>query len=233
MLGGSAACDLLRLRTAQERGIKQCQNFQINSDADMTPALNWLFKNLGGVASGLRPDAAGVSPDQERFGQRPNTTPPAYPTPYDVYQWNRPRPPVRSLSEYCGLFAREREEAIARSGSPPVTHHSSLRLGLGFDVATSTKGKANPSVVSILEEHGPEWIVRCRFIWKTKDPETANQRILSILNVLERRGVRPRALAQDATNERYYAEQNRKILPRESSGGFSRGLRSRGQAQSR
>jgi hypothetical protein len=223
MLGGSAACDLLRLRTAQERGIKQCQNFQINSDADMTPALNWLHQNLGGVAASRQ--SAAVS--------NPPPPPPAYPTPYDVYQWNRPRPPVRSLSEYCGLFAREREEAIARSGSPPVTHHSSLRLGLGFDVATSTKGKANPSVVSILEEHGPEWIVRCRFIWKTKDPETANQRILSILNVLERRGVRPRALAQDATNERYYAEQNRKILPRESSGGFSRGLRSRGQAQSR
>src|ERR1700733_13732576 len=50
MRGGSAACDLLRLRTAQERGINQCQNFQINSDADMTPALNWLHQNLGGLS---------------------------------------------------------------------------------------------------------------------------------------------------------------------------------------
>ncbi|HXB59267.1 MAG TPA: hypothetical protein VNU95_06865, partial [Candidatus Acidoferrales bacterium] len=31
-------------------------------------------------------------------------------------------------------------------------------------------------------------------------------------DVLERRGIRPRALAQDATNERYYAEQNRKFF---------------------
>jgi hypothetical protein len=76
-------------------------------------------------------------------------------------------------------------------------------------VATTTKGKSNPSVLSIMEEHGPEWVVRCRFIWKTRDPQIANQRLEAILNVLERRGIRPRGLAQDATNERYYAEQNR------------------------
>jgi hypothetical protein len=53
MLGGAAACDLLHLRTAQERGnggpggTRACQNFQINSDADMVTALNWLSQNLG------------------------------------------------------------------------------------------------------------------------------------------------------------------------------------------
>ena len=155
MLGGSAACDLLRLRTAQERGINKCQNFQINSDADMTPALNWLSTNIG--SSG-------------------------------------------------------RESAL--TGSSPVARHPSLRIGLGFDVATTTKGKSNPSVVSIMEEHGPEWIVRARFIWKTKDPEIANQRLSSILDTIERSGIRPRGLAQDATNERYYAEHNRKYFRR-------------------
>lgn len=141
MAGGSAACDLLRLRTAQERGARQCQNFQINSDADMTPALNWLFENAGGNRESLK------------------------------------RP-----------------------------------IGLGFDVATTTLGKSNPSVISVMEEHGPEWLVRARFIWKTRDPETANQRVDAILDVLGRRGARPRALAQDATNERYFAEQTRKRL---------------------
>jgi hypothetical protein len=144
MVGGSAACDMLRLRTAQERGLGQCQNFQINSDIDMTPALNWLHENLGGVAA-------------------------------------------------------SRQSAA----------NSYLKIGLGFDVATTTKGKSNPSVISIMEEHGPEWVVRARFIWKTREPALANQRISSILDVLERRGIRPRALAQDATNERYYGEQNR------------------------
>jgi len=51
-----------------------------------------------------------------------------------------------------------------------------------------------------------------RQIWKTRDPEIANQRLSSILDTLERHGIRPRALAQDATNERYYAEQNRKFF---------------------
>ena len=155
MLGGSAACDLLRLRTAQERGINKCQNFQISSDADMTPALNWLSSNLGSGG---------------------------------------------------------RESAL--TGSPPVTRQPSLRVALGFDVATTTKGKSNPSVVSIMEENGPEWIIRARFIWKTKDPEIANQRLTSILDVIERCGIRPRGLAQDATNERYYAEHNRKYFRR-------------------
>jgi hypothetical protein len=204
MLGGSAACDLLRLRTAQERGVGQCQNFQINSDADMTPALNWLYQNLGGKTGGASVPAS-----------RPPPPPIRDATPYEIYQWNLPPHKQRlptSFSELYAESARRREEAAARSGSSPVTGHSKLAIGIGFDVATSTKGKSNPSVVSILEEHGPEWIVRCRFIWKTKDPEIANQRSLSILNVLERRGVRPRALAQDATNERYYAEQNRKYF---------------------
>jgi hypothetical protein len=133
--------------------------------------------------------------------------PPPPITNYDVYQWNRPgsRP-----SSFSALYASQASPA----SSPPLHRDASpsrdtLPIGLGFDVATTTKGKSNPSVLSILEEHGSEWLVRARFIWKTKDPETANQRIHSILNILERRGIRPRAMAQDATNERYYAEQNR------------------------
>jgi hypothetical protein len=143
MLGGSAACDLARLITAQERGASQCQNFQITQDREMVSALNWLSGH---------------------------------------YQQSA------------------------------INHQPSTRLGLGFDVATTTKGTSNPSVVSLMEEHGPEWLVRARFIWRTKDPETANQRLDDLLDTLQRCGLRPRALAQDATNERYYAEQNRQRL---------------------
>jgi hypothetical protein len=51
MVGGSAACDMLRLRTAQERGIGQCENFHVNSDAEMVTGLNWLYENAGGHRS--------------------------------------------------------------------------------------------------------------------------------------------------------------------------------------
>ena len=161
MLGGSAACDLLRLRTAQERGAgagspggPSCQNFQINSDADMVPALNWLAQSSG------------------QNGQNEG----------------------RNQKSYSGHSV------------------NSVKIGVGFDVATTTKGKSNPSVISIMEERGPEWIVRARFIWKLNDPAIANERLAAILDTLQRCGIRPKALAQDATNERYYAEQNRKIF---------------------
>ena len=136
-------------------------------------------------------------------------------TPYEIYQWNLPPHKQRlpsSLSELYNQTYGARASSLAAPKPGEGGSRDSFPVGLGFDVATSTKGKSNPSVVSLLEEHGPEWIVRCRFIWKTKDPEIANQRILSILGVLERRGIRPRALAQDATNERYYAEQTRKYF---------------------
>jgi hypothetical protein len=212
MLGGSAACDLLRLRTAQERGLNQCQNFHINSDADMTPALNWLSQNLGGRSN----QDGGALPSGTLSASRPS--PPPMPTASDQYFWNHPRPLPSSPSMRAAIWSDPylaRQYGLSVPAVAPATPKpgeggsSSLRVGLGFDVATSTKGKANPSVVSILEEHGLEWVVRCRFIWKTKDPEIANQRIHSILSILEKRGIRPRALVQDATNERYYAEQNR------------------------
>jgi hypothetical protein len=143
MLGGSAACDMLRLRTAQERGAtQQCKNFCINSDADMQACLNWM----------------------------------------------------------AGVY----KQSLVTSAP--------TKIGIGFDVATTTKGKSNPSIVSVMEERGPEWIVRVRFVWKTNDPAVANERLRDILDTLQRCGIRPKALAQDATNERYYAEQNRNLF---------------------
>jgi hypothetical protein len=210
MLGGSAACDLLRLRTAQERGVGQCQNFQINSDADMTPALNWLSQNVGGKG----------------FSSPPPPPPPRMPTNYDIYQWNR--------KPYADpAYERLYREAVAQSqtAAPSQPSHrdaspsrDTFPIGIGFDVATSTKGKSNPSVVSILEEHGQEWIVRCRFIWKTKDPEIANQRILSILDVLERRGVRPPRPGAGRHERTLLRRTKSKILSRKGSGGFGCGV---------
>jgi len=138
MLGGSAACDLLRLKTAQERGLQApCLNFIIDSDQDMRIGLTWLSEHMDPQA----------------------------------------------------------------------------KVGIGFDVATTTKGTSNPSVVSVVEEHGPEIIVRARFVWKTRDPDVANERLDEILRIVAARpGGRAKALAQDASNEKYFAEANRKRL---------------------
>lgn len=137
LLGGTAACDLLRLKTSQERGIGKCLCVVIDGEGDFTAALAWLQKHI----------------------------------------------------------------------------HPSAPVGLGFDVATTTKEKSNPSVLSIVEQDGVEITVRMILVWKTKDPDVARERIRDVLRAIKPRpGGRARALAVDATNERYFAEDLRKEL---------------------
>ena len=137
MIGGSAACDLLRLKVAQERAIGQCATFLIDSDADFQTALRWL------------------------------------------------------------------EERVA----------TEKRVGLGCDVATTTGQKSNPTVLAVMEEHGPDYVYRAALVWKTRDPDSARERLKAVLRVIAARsGGRARALALDATNEKYFAEDVRKEL---------------------
>jgi hypothetical protein len=137
LLGGSAACDLLRLKVAQERGIGCCQCALIDSDADFDQAMTWLERTLA--------NRAGDS-----------------------------------------------------------------KFGLGFDVATTTKEKSNPSVLAVLEQRGLDMMARQFLVWKTRDPDVAIERLSRTLDVLEKCEARPRALAVDATNEKYFAENLRK-----------------------
>ena len=135
ILGGAAACDALRLRTAQERGIGRCSCQLIDTDSDFQAALTWLERN--------------VSQD--------------------------------------------------------------AKCGVGLDVATTTNAKSNPTVLSIMEELGPEITYRLAMVWKTRDPDIARYRIDRTLAVLEKRQAgRARAMAVDATNEKYFAEDVRK-----------------------
>ncbi len=89
--------------------------------------------------------------------------------------------------------------------------HPQRRVGLGLDVATTTKLKSNPSVLSVAEENGPDVIWRAIFIWKTRDPDIARERVGGVIAAVKARpGGAARALAVDATNEKYFAEDVRK-----------------------
>ena len=90
------------------------------------------------------------------------------------------------------------------------------KVGLGLDKATTTKALSNPTVLSISEDHNPELVVRANFVWKTKDPDIANERIEQVLDVIQKRpgGGRAKAISIDATNERYDAESQRKRFRR-------------------
>ena len=79
--------------------------------------------------------------------------------------------------------------------------------------STTTRQTSNPSVVSVLEMDGAGIIYRAAFVWKLKEPDVVREKIRAILRVIANRpGGRARALAVDATNEKYFAEDLRRRL---------------------
>jgi hypothetical protein len=137
VLGGTAACGLLLLDTAQRRGVGHCAHFQIDSDLDFERAISWLAEHLG-----------------------PG------------------------------------------------------RIGLGWDLATTTKATSNPSAFCVVEESGTDLKLRAVITWKTADPAVAMERAERIIDTVAARkeGGRARRLSIDATNERYFSASARDDL---------------------
>lgn len=119
----------------------------------------------------------------------------------------------RGVNE-CRCFEINSDLDFAEAMTWLAEHVDPLRtIGLGFDVATTTKKTSNPSVLTVGEKDGVQVIIRAVLIWKTRDPDVAIERVDRVLRVIAgRRGGRARCLAQDATNEKYFAEQLRKIF---------------------
>ena len=77
------------------------------------------------------------------------------------------------------------------------------KLALGYDVATTTKAKSNPSSISLIEQVGQNYFDRLILRWKSGDPSVSKAILLSLLMLLAPR--RPVALVVDSSNEKYYA----------------------------
>ncbi len=137
ILGGTAACGLLLLETAQRRGVDKCACFIIEDDLSFDRALAWLAAN------------------------------------------------------------------ITRN-----------KIGIGVDWATTENAISNPTAVSIIEREGAGYIMRACFVWKTSDPDIAEDRVVRIVDTLNARkeGGRVRRLCQDSTNERYFCLRIKKAL---------------------
>ena len=90
-----------------------------------------------------------------------------------------------------------------------VAHLGPGPVGIGIDVATTTKGTSNPTAVSVVEQTGVEYVAPLILTWKTADPRVSKDRIRRIAEAIHLRpvGGRPRAAAIDATNERYFATE--------------------------
>jgi hypothetical protein len=87
------------------------------------------------------------------------------------------------------------------------------KTGIGFDVATTTNGKSNPSSVSIVQQlSGNELITPLNVLWKTRDPKLARERLTRLVIACRLLDAPARRLCIDASNERYFAEETRQEL---------------------
>jgi len=77
------------------------------------------------------------------------------------------------------------------------------RLGIGFDVATTTKKKSNPSSLAIVQEVGRMIYARLVLRWKSKDPAIAYALFEQLLDAVH--GKFSIRIAIDATSEKYFA----------------------------
>ena len=99
-------------------------------------------------------------------------------------------------------------DVIPRDLPALLTDHS--RIGLGYDIATTTKDKSNPSSLSLVEQVGLNYFCRLILRWKTADPAIARAVIMGVLMLIAPR--KPIALCVDASNEKYYAADLKSAL---------------------
>jgi hypothetical protein len=83
------------------------------------------------------------------------------------------------------------------------------QTAVGFDVATTERGLSNPSSVTVTQRNGIELISPLNLIWKTRDPKLARERVRRVVETCKALQAIPRALAIDASNERYFAEETK------------------------
>lgn len=85
-------------------------------------------------------------------------------------------------------------------------------LSLGYDVATTDKGKSNPSALTVMQQDGRISASRLVISWKTAEPEVARQVITAVLDDLAALKRKPRRLVIDASSEKYFAADMRTFV---------------------
>lgn len=114
----------------------------------------------------------------------------------------------------CALFPVENDMDLDRALCFLRGTLGDGAVGLGYDTATTTKEKSNPSSVTVGELKGVDFAARSVIVWKTKDPNVAKDYLRRIVLAVKDRpvGGPARGLAVDATNERYFAADVRDEL---------------------
>lgn len=110
-----------------------------------------------------------------------------------------------------GCIAAEREIPVGWQNSM-----SSDPWSIGYDPATTTKEKSNPSSIVVSQQVSPNLVVeRLTLRFKESDPDEAWALLDEIVNGgMIATGHRPNALAIDSSNEKYFAVQTKKRFSR-------------------
>ena len=117
----------------------------------------------------------------------------------------------------CTHISVDEESDVDRAVAFLVAALGPGPVGLGWDLATTTKETSNPSALAVVERRGVEMIVRLMLTWKTADPAVALERVGRIIRAVNARrdGGPARRLCIDSTNERYFAADARKTFARD------------------
>lgn len=119
----------------------------------------------------------------------------------------------RGIGE-CRFFHATEEREFEMALAWIVEKLGPGRVGLGWDLATTTKATSNPSAFAVVEADGLDRIARAVMTWKISDPALARERAFRIVDAIAARaeGGRARRLCVDASNERYFAKDVRDAL---------------------
>ncbi len=99
------------------------------------------------------------------------------------------------------------EEALARFTGAVQNIAEAGTWGAGYDIATTTNAKSNPSSITLTQAKGAERRARLIVRWKSANPEFSKALVLRGLETLKQAGASVAKLCVDASNEKYYATQ--------------------------
>lgn len=112
-----------------------------------------------------------------------------------------------------GTIAPEAEDAAL---AKILDHVASIAApgtwGVGYDIATTTKKKSNPSSITLSQARGDEKWARLIFRWKSARPSFSESVVISTLDVMVKGSGSLLGLAVDASNERYFATRLKDII---------------------
>lgn len=114
----------------------------------------------------------------------------------------------RGAKKGCSFFFIDDDVDFRRAMDALRANLRDGEVGVGFDIATTTKQTSNPSSVTVTEQIGTMRAQRLVAVWKEKKPQIVQDRLKQIFAVIAERdrGGAARRFCIAATNERYFAE---------------------------